>query len=181
MRRQRQTCGKVISVLQHAQLGNPARLAELFHRFLDDQEGGNLLPGQGGLLVGLMLFELTRPLLAASLQNDSLPCRADQFIAEHFSRGRHAGDVATALGRNPDYLARVFRRAFGCTLSEAIHRRQIAQARLMLRESAANMEEIAQQCGFQESRYFRELFFQSEGMNPRDYRKLYMRRHINTL
>lgn len=165
---------------QHARPGAPARLAELYHRFLDDQEAGNLLPGQGGLLVGLMLLELTRPAAAASPDDDSLANRAQQFIAAHFTRGIHAGDVAAAVGRNPDYLARVYRRVFGCTLSDAIHRRQIAEARQLLRESPSNMEEIARACGFRESRYFRQLFFEHQGMNPRAYRNLYLRQHINT-
>ena len=169
---------EALRVAQHARPGLPVRLAELFHRFLDDQESGNLLPGQGGLLVGLMLLELGRP--AAPVRGDSLAARAEQFIAAHFGRGIHAGDVATALGRHPDYLARVFRGVFGCTLSDAIHRRQIAEARALLRESPAPLEEIARACGFAESRYFRELFFQREGMSPRAYRQLYMRQHINT-
>ncbi len=164
-----------VEVPQHAVPARPERLTELFHRFLDDQESSALLPEEAGLLVSLMLLEVRRPAANVSRTVSTLTDRAERFIHENFHRGIHAGDVARALGCNPDYLGSIFRRVFNCTLSHAIHRKQIEEARVLLRESHKNMEEIALSCGFKEPRYFRKLFTEHQGIGPRAYRKLYAR------
>lgn len=189
--------GEVGSVIPR--LGRPARterLAELFHRFLDDQESGDASAEEASLLVLQMLFEVRREATPVFLaENDaaegegalrhgnrglSLAARADRFIATEFRRGIHAGDVAAALAAHPDYLARVFRHAYRRTLSEAIHSRQLAEARSLLREGGRSMEDVAHACGFMGSRYFRKLFATHQGMSPRAYQRLYARVHVNT-
>ncbi|MDR1281141.1 MAG: AraC family transcriptional regulator [Opitutaceae bacterium] len=183
-RKTRKTPASLITTIpRHGHPARTERLAELFHRFLDDQESGEQPADEAALLVMLMLLEIRRevsPGAAASGSGDSLAARADRFIATHFRRGIHAGDVADAVGAHPDYVGRVYRRANRRTLSEAIHRRQIAEARTLLRDTSQNMEEIARACGFGCSRYFRKLFAGQQGMSPLAYRKLYARVHVNT-
>ncbi|MFA6962889.1 MAG: AraC family transcriptional regulator [Opitutaceae bacterium] len=170
----------VLDIPCHTQPLRAERLAELFHRFLDDQESRSQIPEQAALLVMLMLLELRRDGLSSPPPSHAMAGRTQQFIAAHFHRGIHAADVARAMGCHPDHLGRVHRQAHGCTLSEAIHRRQLMEARVLLRESAKNMEEIALACGFKETRYFRKLFASHQGMSPRAYRKLHSRIYVNT-
>lgn len=167
------------SLAQYATPKHPERLIELFHRYLDDQESGRLSEEQSRLLLGLMLLEIQHPEARTSPSEENLAGRAERHIATHFARGVHAGEVAAAVGCHPDYLGRVFRKVYGHTLSEAIHQKQIAEARRLLRESDQNIDEIAAASGFRESRYFRKLFHQHQGLSPRAYRSLYSRSHIN--
>jgi AraC-like DNA-binding protein len=169
-----------VSLPQHGRPPNPERITELFHRFLDDQESGALTPPKAALLVMLMLLEIPGAPSHTPAESSALAGRARDYIATHFRGGLHAGDVARAIGCNPDYLGRIYRRVFGHTLSHAIHLEQIRAARILLREGSLNMEQIAAACGFQESRYFRKLFATRHGISPRDYRKLYARLYINT-
>ncbi len=81
---------------------------------------------------------------------------------------------------NPDYLGRTFHQVHGLTLTEAIHRRKIAEARSLLRETSLNIEEISQACGFADSRYFRRLFTRHQGVSPLRYRQFHTRIRINT-
>jgi AraC-like DNA-binding protein len=164
---------------QYATPKRPERLTELFHRYLDDQESGRLTREQSRLLVGLMLLEIQHPEARTSPSEENLAGRAERHIATHFTRGLHAGDVANAIGCHADYLGRVYRKVYGHTLSEAIHQKQIAEARRLLRESDQNLDAVAAASGFQGSRYFRKLFHEYQGLSPRAYRSLYSRAHIN--
>lgn len=157
----------------------PERLTELFHRYLDDQESGRLSVEQSRLLIGLMLLEIQSPEAKTSPSEENLAGRAHRYIATHFAREVHAGEISAAVGCHPDYLSRIFRKVYGHTMSEAIHQKQITEARRLLRESDKNIDMIAAACGFSEPRYFRKLFRQYQGMSPRTYRGLYSRTHIN--
>ncbi|MEI8242397.1 MAG: helix-turn-helix transcriptional regulator [bacterium] len=91
-----------------------------------------------------------------------------------------ASDVATGLSCNPDYLGRIFRQARGLTLTDAIHKHRLQQARRLLMESGLNVDQVARACGFREAGYFRRVFRKKEGMTPLAFRRLYARVHLNT-
>lgn len=168
-----------IALPQHIKPARPERLSELFHRYLDDQEADLLTREEAAHLVALMLLEAHRSATeGVSPVVSTLANRAHRFIDENFHRGIHASDIGKALGCSSDYLGTIYRKTFGKTLSHAIHQRQIAEARILLRESSKNIEAVAQSCGFSESRYFRRLFVQHQGLSPLAYRKLYTRRKV---
>lgn len=174
--------GKVggVSVGQHVRPARPERVAEWFHRLLEMMEAGAPTP-EADLLLLLLAHELARTKTPEKPDaGEVLAARAERFIATRFSHSIHAGDVAVAMGCHPDYLGRVFRRARGCTVSEAIHRRQLQEARWRLREGGPSIEEVALACGFRDARYFRKLFAKEQGMSPRDYRRLHARIFVNT-
>lgn len=169
------------SIDQYTRPARPERVAEWFHRLLEALESGRPETEESALILLLLGRELARA--RASEYPDAgevLAARAEQFIATRFPGGIHAGDVAAELGCHPDYLGRVFRRAHGCTVTEAIHRRQLQEARWRLRDGGHSIEEIALACGFREPRYFRKLFTAAQGVSPREYRKLHARIQINT-
>lgn len=172
------------TVLQHATVGRPDHLAELFRRFLDDQEAGRLRSLPADLLLTLMLCEVSDPDGAATPVEDNaavLAGRADAHIRTHFHTRISTAVLARELECNPDYLGRVFRKAYGKTPTEAIHWRRLRHARRMLLESDRNVGEISRTCGFSDVRYFRRLFKRHEGMTPLAFRKLYAQMHVNTL
>ena len=166
---------------QYSRPARPERVAEWFHRLLEAMECSAPESEEAGLLLLLLWRELAR-MQAPARPNagEALAARAEQFVATQFHRGIHAGDVARAMACHPDYLGRVFRRAHGCTVSEAIHRRQLQEARWRLREGGQAIEDVALACGFREPRYFRKLFIAAQGVSPREYRKLHARIRVNT-
>lgn len=167
---------------QHATPARPDRMAELFHRFLDDQDSGRLTPLTASLLVQAMLAELTLPAIERSdapAAAKVLAARAESYILSHLAETLSTSNVAAALEVNPDYLTRMFRASRGQTLTEFIHARRLREARTLLRETMLNLKQIADRCGFSDAAYLRRLFSRQEGLSPSAYRKLYMRVHIN--
>lgn len=172
--------GELLRVPQHAVLQRPERAVELFHRFLDDQETGRLRPLSGALLVLLLLCETAErgaPPKAHSA-GIALAGRADRWVAEHFHENVGTTQVAAALDCCADYLGRAYRAAYGWTLTEAIHRRRIQEARSLLREGRLNVDEIARECGFSDVVYFRRLFRRYAGLTPTAFRNLHTRMHV---
>lgn len=175
----------LLELPQHARVGRPDRLTELLRRFLDDQASGRLTPLAGALLVTLMLEELScagAPAAAAraACGAEALAARADEFILTHFHEPVSTWDAARALGCNPDYLGRVYRRMRRRTLTEAINRARLRQARRLLLDSPKNVDEIAREAGFSEAGYFRRVFGRAEGLTPSAFRRSYARMHMNT-
>jgi AraC-like DNA-binding protein len=172
--------GDVLRIPQRATPARPDRLAELFHRFIDDQEAGRLTPRAASLLVQLMLAEAATeedpaPPSAAAV----LAARVEAYVVAHLHEPVSTSRVARALELNPDYLNRAFHKVRGVTLTEFVHRRRVGEARALLRESPLNLKQIAHRCGFPNAGYFRRVFKRHAGVTPTAFRRLYARVHIN--
>ncbi len=172
-----------IKLPQVAYSAQPERLERLFRTFLDDQEAGVLHPYTANLLTMLILIEATQVV-------DKLPTRSDDlnvvatwahtYIRMNYDRPLTTSKVAEAVGYNPDYLGRVYRDVYGCTLTEAIHRSRISKACDYLMDTGLTIEQIANKCGFTDPDYFGRVFRRYMKISPGDYRKEYSRAHINT-
>lgn len=156
----------------------PDRLFEIFHRIMGGQDSGAFLQHEADLLLTLLLVEATQAGLPAP--RSGTVARAEAYISENFHRAIGMGDVARALQLNPDYLGRVFQRTHGHTVTEAIHRRRMREARSLLRETSLNVGQVAAASGFADARYFRRIFTRHQGTSPRRYRQLHARTHVNT-
>jgi AraC-like DNA-binding protein len=161
----------------------PDRLTELYRQFLEDQATGTQVALAADLLVSLMLAEFAMPRPAAVSPGSApavLAARADQYIQARYAESISAAGVAAALRCNPDYLGRIYRRAHGHTLTDAIHRRRHQRARALLLDGDRSIKEVAQVCGFEDAGYFRRLFHAREGLAPARFRQLYAHLHINS-
>ncbi len=170
---------------QTAQLHKSERLEALFRRFLNDQEEAALKPIEADLLVCLMLCETARAEKAEappSKPGSYLARRAMELILTEFTEPETStATLATEIGCNADYLGRVFRKLYGLTVTEQIQRTRIKEARRLLLDATLNIEEVASRCGFNQTSYFRRIFGSLCGVSPREFRKLHLRIHINTI
>jgi AraC-like DNA-binding protein len=182
-RRSKDHFSPALKVPQVSCITQPERLERLFRTFLEDQETGVLHPYSANLLTMLMLIQVTQ-------SNEEKPAPSDDtnvvatwahtYIRMNYDRPITTSRVAQALGYNADYLGRIYRKVYGCTLTEAIHRRRIQVACDYLLDSGLTIEQIAQKCGFIDPDYFRRVFRHHMEIAPGDYRKEYARIHVNT-
>ncbi len=175
--------GSMVTIPQVTFVNRPDRLENLFRQFLDDQEYGCLPQTSANLLMMLMLCEVAQSSHSRGKISDTaavLAGRADTYIRLHYERPISVTKIADVLGYNPDYLGRAYRKVYGRTLTESIHRRRLQMARRHLLDSGLNIAEIARCWGFADGGYFRRLFRRYEGMSPAAFRRLYARVHVNT-
>lgn len=176
-------CTPAIKVPQIAFIPQPERLERLFRIFLEEQEIGVLHPYAANLLTMLMLTEVMQSAEEKMTEPDHLNAVATwahTYIRINYDRPITPSKVAEALGYNTDYLGRIYRKTYGCTLTEAIHRRRVKVACQYLLDSNLTIAQIAQKCGFPDPDYFRRIFRHYMEISPGTYRDEYSRVHVNT-
>ena len=172
-----------IHLPKHAPVARGDRLTELFRMFLDDQESGGLSQRKADLLLCLILTEIASP--NPGVSDDNLPSaaiadRSRQYIKTHFHENLSTSKISEAIGLNPDYLERIFKKAFNQTITQAIHHFRIRYSRRLILDEIHNIDQIANQCGYADPGYFRRVFKRHVGMTPKAFQKLHARAHVNT-
>jgi AraC-like DNA-binding protein/quercetin dioxygenase-like cupin family protein len=171
------------SIPQHCRLPEPLRLTELLLRFVDDQERHRLDGSYGSTLVKLMLLEIAlqnNPHFSADMRSQNLAIQAQNLITRNFRQPLSTSLIARKLQRNPDYLGRVYRQTYGCNPTEGIHRARMKHAKNLLLLTSMNVDEIAVACGYEDSDYFRKVFRRFFDMQPRRFRTLHLKQHLNS-
>ncbi len=172
----------VTNLPQMAHLARPEALERLFRIFINEQETGTLRPISANLLTSLMIIEVAQQ-ARGDTDTDNLNAVATwahSYIRMNFDRPITASKVAYAVGYNVDYLGRVYREAYDCTLTEAIHRRRVQKASDYLLNSNLNISEIALNCGFNDADYFRRIFKRYMKITPGNYRAENSPLHVTT-
>ncbi len=167
------------SLPQHRPISCPERMTTWLRRYLDDQESGGNMQLQSELLILLMLteFQASVPPVAG---RGGMAGKALEYIKLNYEQPISTALVAEKLKCNPDYLGRIFKEAFGHTITEQITEERLRHARRLLMESTQNISEITCACGFNDPAYFRRCFVSESGMTPLKFRRLYGKVHLNT-
>lgn len=172
-----------VSIPQHIKVARPDSLTALFRRLLEDQETHDLVPAMADLIVAQMLVEVSISNLrgpSATISAETLVGRAAEIIQTHFHEPLSTATIADRLGSNADYLGRMFRKAYGMGIVDAIHESRLRYSKRLLIAGEMNVDEIARACGFSDPGYFRRLFKRREGMTPLSYQRLHARTYVNT-
>lgn len=125
-----------------------------------------------------LLTLINRVADGSSRANDTAPhwfaaaCSAAQS-QEVFKKG--AAGFIEATGRSHEHVCRTCKELLQQTPSEYINRIRIDYAAFLLRSDEASIEEVALECGFENTSYFYRLFRRQHGETPRAYRSRYMR------
>lgn len=97
--------------------------------------------------------------------------KAVRFIREYACQGIHVSDVRAQTTHSPSTLERRMKAFFGRSLKSEITRVRLESAKLLLQETNLKVSQIASRSGFNESKYFCEVFRTVEGVTPTMYRK----------
>lgn len=129
---------------------------------------------------GKELFEFIRTLvekLLASLhrmgteeENVHLQKSLD-YIDKHFAQNISMAEVANHIGVSYGYLSYILNESVDGGFVRILRNRRIKEAKKLLTGSDLRIYDIAEQCGFTNSRYFCTMFYADMGMTPTEYRK----------
>lgn len=172
-----------IEIPQVNRLSRPEKLESLFRYFLDSQEAGDLSQESANLLVMLMLVEVERSSVRDTDNSDkvnSLAIMVHTYIRINFDQPISSGKISKDLGYNSDYLGRIYRKVYECTITQAIHQRRVERACSLLIDSDMTIEEISRRCGFVDADYFRRIFRRYKHITPIAFRKVNAGVHVNT-
>lgn len=126
------------------------------------------------LLCALLLMLREEAMRRPDFREDTssqLSFAVQQYIDAHYLEDICLEDIAAHLGRNPEYLSRVFRRTTGYAPMQYVTRRRIGQAQSWLLMSDKTVTEIAFLVGYNSVGTFHAAFRKTVGMTPQKYRE----------
>ena len=157
--------------------GAYSRMCELLR--LAYQEYHNPGPGSCDLLLSvlrILLIYLVRhrgqPPADASRQGRraALPQILD-YIDSHYTEPLRLYDVAGMYHYSANSFSKMFKKKFGMTFSDYLHRKRVELAKDRLRLSTDTVSDICRAVGYSNSSEFYRIFQRCTGMSPQEYRQ----------
>ncbi|MFD0673829.1 response regulator [Cohnella sp. GCM10027633] len=96
--------------------------------------------------------------------------RAVAYIRDNLDRNLTLQHVANHIHLNPNHFSEVFKREIGMTYIEYVTNERIRRAMEMLDESSIKINEVAGRVGYEDVKYFSQLFKKITGKTPSEYR-----------
>ncbi len=170
---------RIIGMRQHLQQVAPESFQTMqSHAQLAERELAANGPGMETVLqnsVSIILIELWRLSGAEVVQPVPLPRNLvhtfvsllDVHLRDHWS----VADYASHMGVSRDRLTSVLRRATGESPLSLIHKKMIAEAKVLLTSTNQQVAEVAFTLGFNDPAYFSRFFQRHIGMTPARFRR----------
>lgn len=97
--------------------------------------------------------------------------RVKEYIHMNYRLPITLDEVAEKANLSPTYLSKKFRRVTGVTFKEYLNYIRIRKASQALLTTDDPIAQIAADCGFNGSNYFKDIFRKTTGYSPREFRK----------
>ncbi|OPA81057.1 hypothetical protein BVG16_01555 [Paenibacillus selenitireducens] len=97
--------------------------------------------------------------------------RAMVYIREHLHTSITLQQVARQVHLNPNHFSEVFKRETGLNYIEFITRERMNRAMEILAESETKISQVAKAVGYEDMKYFSQLFKKHTGRTPSEYRE----------
>ncbi|WFR65093.1 AraC family transcriptional regulator [Paenibacillus amylolyticus] len=125
-----------------------------------------------GLLYQLV-YEQFRQWKQASDQVVEPPELAEQiaaYIQEHYAHPVSMEEMAAQFHYSSHYLARVFKRKFGCSPMDYVIQTRMNRAKVLLTETEVQIRDVAESVGYKDLYYFSRIFKRMMGETPAQYK-----------
>jgi|GEM_PF-996872 len=123
-----------------------------------------------------VLFEEDMQLIFASLHADHqnqhhwLIDRAISYIQDYYRYHVKAAEVADYINISPNYFSALFKQYTQMNFNDYLNHLRVEKAKSLLEETADKVTVIAERVGYQNYKYFVQVFKQRTMMTPTEYR-----------
>ena len=112
------------------------------------------------------MIDETNQVISGRLEKHDLVDQISRYISANYQSNITLQDIADQIHISSAYVSRLFRNKTGITITEAINRARIDQAKLLLGNPEYKVYEIAQMVGFEDAAYFTSVFTKYVGCSP---------------
>lgn len=124
------------------------------------------------LLIKIMRYMYMYNYKTVSAKNFELITNAVDYLKQNYNTEIKLEDIAVKSFTSKNYLSKLFKEVTGINFSEYIHKIRINEACSLLRNTDQSVSSIAEQVGFNDMKFFYEIFRRITGTTPGKYRKL---------
>ena len=126
---------------------------------------------QGSAILKQLLLKVIE-----TVDENALPARMvealDSYIRDNAGDDISNTEIGAIFGYHPFYISKVLKDRKGTTLRQYIIAYRLKLAKKLLTESGKSVNEISEECGFNDPSYFTKTFKAAFGMTPKEYRNL---------
>lgn len=98
---------------------------------------------------------------------------AKRYIQQHYQQALRLEDVSSAVGFNATYFSVLFKKETGQNFMDYLTELRINKSKELLCSDTLSVQDVAEQVGYRDLKYFSRLFKKTTGVSPSDYKKLY--------
>jgi two-component system response regulator YesN len=106
--------------------------------------------------------------------NEKLILDIKNYLNTNFRETIVLEDLGKCFYKNPTYLCSLFSRSVGKTIFEYITLTRMNNAKKLLRTSTCKVADIATQVGYENEKYFYQVFKKNVGITPSQYRSKHL-------
>ncbi|WP_246354141.1 response regulator [Paenibacillus phytohabitans] len=110
---------------------------------------------------------------ARSLESTRIIHQAIAYIRSHLDTGLSLEQVAKQINLSPGYFSNLFKKVQGGSFQQYVMHEKMEKAKSML-IGGLQVQEIAQDLGYEHRRYFSEVFKKYTGMTPSEFKLHYL-------
>jgi transcriptional regulator GlxA family with amidase domain len=104
---------------------------------------------------------------------DAVVRRCEDWLADNYRLPDPVSRVVRRAGIPERTLKRRFKAATGTTLIERVQDLRVERAKRLLESSAASVDEVCAEAGYEDASFFRRLFRRRTGLSPAAYRRMF--------
>ncbi|MGL4791282.1 MAG: helix-turn-helix domain-containing protein, partial [Anaerotignaceae bacterium] len=97
--------------------------------------------------------------------------KALDYIDFHFEQQLSLDFLANHLSVSNAYLSSLFKKEVGDTITNYINQTRVRHAIHLLTNTTKSIQEISEECGFNDANYFTRTFKKFQGVSAKSYRK----------
>lgn len=92
------------------------------------------------------------------------------YVNQHYDSVLKIEDISEKVNLSRSYLSNCFSKSMGITLNEFIRRKRIFEAAKRIRTTKAPLAQISCEVGYENYKYFKEVFQELMGVGAHEYR-----------
>ncbi|WP_316569592.1 response regulator [Neobacillus sp. YIM B06451] len=96
--------------------------------------------------------------------------QAIEYIARNLSNPMTVEDIADDIGMSRSHLSTLFKKNLGCSIHSFIEGKRLQLAKQLLKGTNVTIQEVGEQIGILDAKYFSKWFKRCTGLPPSDYR-----------
>ena len=123
------------------------------------------------LVITIFRMDIKSQKTSGNYKNKQLAAYIKEYIEKNYDRNISSSQLAQMVYLNPDYVGRIFRSITGMSISSMIQKVRVDNACQYLSSTDMNISDIAQNCGFKDTKFFYSVFKRIMGVLPGEYRK----------